>query len=93
MNVWSNIKIISSDKKTKIIIFFYSLFFLKGTLVRSDRKTSLKPVTIERIPKFVIDACGHLPIYQVEIDELKADSLKNMTMENYKMNETTDVEK
>ena len=66
---------------------------MKGTLVRSDRKTSLKPVTVERIPKFVIDACGHLPIYQVEIDQLKADSLKNITMENYKMNEATDVEK
>jgi len=64
----------------------------EGTLVRSDRKTSLKPVTVERIPKFVIDACGHLPIYQVEIDELKPDSLKNTTMENYKMDETTDVE-
>jgi len=64
----------------------------EGTLVRSDRKTSLKPVTVERIPKFVIDACGHLPIYQVEIDELKPDSLKNITMENYKMDETTDVE-
>lgn len=64
----------------------------EGTLVRKDRKTSLKPVTVERIPKFVIDACGHLPIYQVEIDELKPDSLKNITMENYKMDETTDVE-
>merc|ERR1711868_185115 len=64
----------------------------EGTLVRSDRKTSLKPVTVERIPKFVIDACGHLPIYQVEIDELKPDSLKNITMEKYKMDETTDVE-